>query len=306
MTLSESTVFDKWDMKACMSSFTPTSFVEPSEEATTHDSVLLANVPDSWSWQHFEDSVMPVVAQAQEYKAEYVATGRKGDAFVVDLWSSLGYPEEKVIYNEQRFVASQLIWSCRAPFKNPWLATKAISMLHPKSLEPRPLADRKVVMYMTRNDGRPLNDRRNVINEARLLEEIQQVLDKRGQNEILHVFSHEAFADGAQLKEFISQNVKAIIGPHGGAMFNSIWAGPDTLVVEFLPSKRPALTVYEDAKLREHQYAVLMLDSLNEQNDMEVDTSAVVEILEERLGKEQEERDKIIRAYDWEAEELGI
>lgn len=289
-----------------MSSFAPTSFAESSSDPPTHNRVLLANIPDSWSWQHFLDRAMRVVAQSHEYESNYVATGQKGDQSVTEHWSSLGYPPEHVLHKNTNFVASQLIWSCRAPLASPWLTMKSLSMLHPESLKPRSLADRKVVLYMTRNNGLARNGGRQITNEDLLLVEIRNVLDLRGQNEILHVFSHNDFENTTSLMRYMHQNVKAIIGPHGSALHNSFWTGPDTLVVEFQPSSRPDLAFYESTKLREHQYAVLMLDSVDDNHNMEADIPAVVEILKDRLGQEVRVGDRMKLAYDWEAEELEV
>lgn len=306
VTLSPSTPFDAWDMKACMSSFSPTSIVEPSVDLPTHDSVLLANIPDSWSWQHFLDRAMRVVAQSHQYNSSHVATGEEGDSAVTELWSSLGYSPERVLHKSTDFVASRLIWSCRAPLASPWSTAKALSMLHPKSLEPISLESRKVVMYMTRNNGLTRNGGREVTNENILLQELEKLFEKRGQGEILQIFSHEDFNSTRSLMQYMYHNVRAIIGPHGSALHNSFWTGPDTLVLEFQPSSRPDLAFYESTKLREHQYAVLMLDSVDENHNMEVDIPAVVEILQDRLGKETKSDHKMKLAYDWEAEELQV
>ncbi|KAB8304612.1 hypothetical protein EYC80_003988 [Monilinia laxa] len=279
-------------------------FVEPSNKTPTHDVVLLANVPDSWSLQHFLDRAMRVVGQAHPSKGTHIATGRKSSPAVSDLWSTLGYAPDTIIHNDTNFVASKLIWSCRAPLAHPWLTRRSLSLLHPDSLSGLSVADRKIVMYMTRSNGITLNGGRRVVNEDLLLLELQRLLDRRGEGEVLQVFNHDDFADMKTLMKHFHLHVKAIIGPHGGALYHHLWTGPDTLVVEFQPISRPDLTFYESARLREQPYAVLMLDSLDDEHNMDVDIPAVIQILEDRLGSRATKNDTLRIVYDWEGYEL--
>ncbi|QSZ29372.1 hypothetical protein DSL72_003886 [Monilinia vaccinii-corymbosi] len=306
VTLSSSTPFDEWGTPACMSINVPTSFVEPSNKPPTHDTVLLANVGDSWSLQHFLDRAMRVVGQAHTFQATNIATGRKSSPSVRDMWSMLGYAPDKMIHKNTNFVASKLIWSCRAPMAHPWLIRRLISLLHPNSLSGLPVAERKTVMYMTRSNGITLNGGRKVQNEDLLLLEIRKLLDRRGEGEVLQVFNHNDFANMSTLMKYFHHNVKAIIGPHGGALHHHLWTGPDTLVVEFLPISRPDLTFFETVKLREQLYAVLMVESLDDEHNMRIEIPAVIQILEERLGKGATKNDTFRAVYDWEAEELHV
>ncbi|KAJ5691284.1 hypothetical protein N7488_012019 [Penicillium malachiteum] len=233
VTLSPATPFDTWTMDSCMSSFAPTSYASPSSDPPTHDSVLLANVPDSWSLQHFLDRAMRVFAQSRDYRPGHIVTGRESDKSIRELWSSLGYPPDHVLHRD------------------------------------------------------------TMINEDVLLKEIQTVLNHRGNNEKLEMFTHNDFADMKALIRYLQQNVKAVIGPHGSALHNHLWTAPDTLVMEFQPTSRPDLTFYESAKMRDHPYVVLMEDPVDEKHNMRVDVPAVVQILEEKLGRELEVGDKV-------------
>ncbi|GKZ21734.1 hypothetical protein AbraIFM66951_003804 [Aspergillus brasiliensis] len=306
VTLSASTPFDQWTMQSCMSSFAPTSHVVPSSSKPTHDSVLLANIPDSWSLQHFLDRGMRVVAQSRDYQTQYVATGREGHKSVKELWSSLGYPADQVLHGETSFVAAQLIWSCRAPLIHPWLTQRALSLLSPDDLQPVEKSARKLILYMTRSNGLTLNAGRQVLNEDILLADIQSLLDKRGKREKLKIFNHEDFPSTDALIRYIHRNVKAVVGPHGSALHNHLWAAEDTLLVEFMPTTRPDFTFYEGARMRDQPYAVLMLDPVDEKHNMEVDVPALLDILSERLDQPLEMGERVKVAYDWEAEELGV
>ncbi|KAJ5714093.1 uncharacterized protein N7483_011274 [Penicillium malachiteum] len=233
-------------------------------------------------------------------------TGRKGDKPVRDLWSSLGYPPDHVLHRDTSFVASKLIWGCRAPLIHPRLTKTSLSLLAPDSLKPVPVSDRNLILYMTRSNGLTRDKGREVINEDVLLAGIRSVLDFRGNNEKLEIFNHNDFPDMKTLIRYLQQNVKAVVGPHGSALHHHLWTAPDTLVVEFQPTSRPDLTFYESAKMRDQPFAVLMEDPVDEKYNMLVDLSAVVQTLEGRLGRELEVGDKIELGYDWEAEELAV
>lgn len=249
---------------------------------------------------------MRVVAQAHAFQTTHIASGREGESAVNDLWSTLGYPFDRRFHNSTDFVAMKLIWSCRAPLVHPWLTRKSLSLIHSESLNRLPITDRKIVLYMTRSNGLTKNSGRRILNEDLLLSEIQRVLDVREQGEVLQVFNHEDFGKMSTLMKHLQLNVKAIIGPHGGALYNHFWTAQDTLVIEFQPISRPDLTFFESAKLRDHAYAVLMLESADDEHNMVVDIPAVTQILEERLGQEVADGDRLRAAYDWEAEELGV
>jgi hypothetical protein len=49
--------------------------------------------------------------------------------------------------------------------------------------------------------------------------------------------------------------VIALIGPHGGALHNQWWMGPETLVIGLLPTTMPDLVVFwEHAAMQRQSY----------------------------------------------------
>ena len=89
---------------------------------------------------------------------------------------------------------------------------------------------------MSRSNNLAKNGGRKVVNEDELLTAIRQTLVERNLDEKLVEFDQESYADIQALSEFMSREVAAIIGPHGGAMMNHRWAALDTLVIEFFPT----------------------------------------------------------------------
>jgi hypothetical protein len=81
---------------------------------------------------------------------------------------------------------------------------------------------------MSRSDGRAANGGRRVLNEGEVLDGIKSFLAERGRGEELVVFNPNEFESPAQLFSWFSQNVAAVIGPHGGAMINHRWFVPSS------------------------------------------------------------------------------
>ena len=71
-----------------------------------------------------------------------------------------------------------------------------------------------------------------VDNEEAVLEAIYGVLEERGRGERLVIFSPSNFPHVQDLARFMAANVSALVGPHGGAWYNSWWVGRDTLLLE--------------------------------------------------------------------------
>lgn len=88
-------------------------------------------------------------------------------------------------------------------------------------LDPVP---RDRVLYLAR-PGLP----RGVADESRLLARIERAL--AGSPLRLEVFRHRTLAEDRD----VVRRARAIVGPHGGAFGNLVFAQPGTLVVEFLP-----------------------------------------------------------------------
>jgi hypothetical protein len=78
-------------------------------------------------------------------------------------------------------------------------------------------------VYMSRSDGRASNKGRKVVNEDELLEGITKSLAERNRGEELVVFNPDDYETTDQLLAWFSENVAAVIGPHGGAMINHRW-----------------------------------------------------------------------------------
>ncbi|KAF9026660.1 hypothetical protein BDZ89DRAFT_1067484 [Hymenopellis radicata] len=82
---------------------------------------------------------------------------------------------------------------------------------------------RKKIVYASRSHGGVSNGGRRVLNEDVLLDAIREKLTERGQGEELVLFHEKTFGSQEALMAWFHENVRAVIGPHGGALFNHRW-----------------------------------------------------------------------------------
>jgi hypothetical protein len=61
------------------------------------------------------------------------------------------------------------------------------------------------------------------MNEEALLKNITAFLAERNRGEELVVFNPGQFSNVSELFSWFSENVIAVVGPHGGAMINHRW-----------------------------------------------------------------------------------
>jgi capsular polysaccharide biosynthesis protein len=93
-----------------------------------------------------------------------------------------------------------------------------------------------------------------------------------------------------------------MIGPHGSAFHNARFAGYGTLVVEFMPKKRFQVCFWEQARLLDQQYISYMAESLNYQNDMQIDgMQELMGLVDQKLGK-YEKGENLDVHYGWRQE----
>lgn len=314
MHVFENVTFDSeiehgsWSADACMAASTSTIGILPSQETPTHDSVVLANTPDAWSFQHFLDRVTHITTQIEAYNVTYALSTVPRDQIVRDLWEALGYKQDKILEPGINFVAARFLWSCRAPLIHPWPTRRFLQALAAGHSDEVPIQDRKIIMYMGRSDGHGRNGGRKMLNEAELLAAVTKLVHERAMGEEVQVFDSKAFKDTASLIEFFHAHVGTVIGPHGGALLNHLWTGPDTLVLEMQPSTFQGMGIYEGAKVLDQDHAILMLDSAEDgSTNMYADIPAVVEILHARLGQGVADERRLRLGYNaWDADELRL
>ncbi|KAJ6584386.1 hypothetical protein B0H19DRAFT_1206321 [Mycena capillaripes] len=260
---------DSWSGCACMSSEVDTSPIQPLTDADFN-------------------STTPVHPTA--------LIALHGDKTVNELWSQMGFPEDHVLHSESEVAARSLIFSCRAVLVHPWLSLKTLEFLGIQRT--MPLLRRPKVVYMSRSHGGTSNAGRRVVNEEEVLRGITTFLADRDRGEELVVFDLNQFGNITELFSWFSENVAAVIGPHGGAMINYRWANKDILVIEFMPANRIAMMIYEEVSLLSQTYATVL------SYDMKIEVDDVVSLLGKHLGVVS--GDPLRKSYSWRSKELGF
>ncbi|KAJ7092309.1 hypothetical protein B0H15DRAFT_777465 [Mycena belliarum] len=306
---------DSWAGTSCMSPYVSTSPIQPltdsDEAAAALPTVYIALSPDAYSFQHFLDRVTHIIAQGAHLAAgaagsAYVLTGREGTRAVQEMYARMGFPPERVLHLKPKVAAKEMIFSCRAVLIHPWLSLKTLELLGVRHKPVSVTRNKTVqVVYMSRSDGHTANPGRKVVNEEAVLHGIRSLLAERNRGEELVVFNPDDFRTVTELFAWFAESAIAIIGPHGGAMINHRWANPDILVIEFMPTTRIAVMIYEEASLLSQTYAALVVEPTVQGGlDMEIDVEDVRGLMRAHLGVVGSS--PLRKSYPWQAKELGF
>ena len=200
--------------------------------------------PDDWSFQHWSDRVAIMLAQADhileasEFNATLIVAAPRGTsvAQLPAVWR-LAAPHATIVTPQAQITSKKLLYPCHTPLLHPFTRRRIVErILMAAGMDPAgaSLASRKTVVFLTRGDGTSTASRA-WLNQEESLAAARALLAERGQGEVVEIFSVRALAADplAALKLF--SRARAIIGVHGGALYNHIWAAPDTLVLEIWP-----------------------------------------------------------------------
>jgi capsular polysaccharide biosynthesis protein len=153
---------------------------------------------------------------------------------------------------------------------------------------------------MSRSDGNTANSGRQVENEADVLSAIELLLAERELGESLLVFNPDTYNTTESLIEFFTNDVLAIVGPHGGGLMNHRFAGPNVLVLEFLPTSRIEWINWEEVSVLNQTYAAIITEPIPDtKDDMIIEPSQVVDLLSRHIGTPGRMAGV---SYDWDQE----
>jgi capsular polysaccharide biosynthesis protein len=256
------------------------------------DKAINLLAPQSWSFQHFVNDVMPKFVQYWELLHEetdiQIIIERGRDRAVVD--KILAYFDIDMSrfhdYNHKNVVnvAKEMHFGCVAPPMHPWLWQGMREIFKVKYV---PFKHRKTIVILSRREG-AANGGRKVLNEDAMIEEIQKLVDERGQNEKVVVFRHKDYPNFDDYLAFFNR-AKVLIGPHGGAFDNLIFTPRDTLVMEFQPVERaakrsffPNAMMFYQTGMLDHRYYRCFEDNKGNGN-MDVRIDKVISVLRREL-----------------------
>ena len=251
----------------------------------SYDIVVPLVIPMGFLFQHFLDGTMPKLLQAYEFIRRdnvHILLERPKHHNVYHLLDVMGIPPQKVIWHIRGdtstvYHANYMIMICIAPPLHPVLWARLRHLLGVKNQLPVSINTTKV-MLLTRAGA--VNGGRNVINNQQLEEFLQNRY-----NSSLMIF--DGSCDLRKAIEVFS-HVRIIIGPHGGAFYNLMYASLNATVIEFAPVLKfgqdirslPHAIFWALADMLGQPYWRMECQSQNFQHDMRVDIHKLERILD--------------------------
>lgn len=207
-------------------------FRAKSAPGNTHIKGILSPllVPDSFAFQHFIDGVLPKLIQAYEYVIPedvklLIHTPR--DNTILEMYEALGFKRSQLVYYKgMTYSADVMINSCIAPPLHPefWqIARRMLGVPEDLSL---PVHQASVILLTRarqRNPGRTMTNSKDVLHF---------LLHRYGSSNVV------LFQGGYNLTKSIDifRKAKIIIGVHGGALYNVLYAPKGTHLIEIMPT----------------------------------------------------------------------
>lgn len=196
-------------------------------------------VPDGDSFQHFTDGVLPKIMQVyhiitKECHCKLVLyQPRVQDKHVHDMLAALDIREDQLVFVRKGavgpFGADKLIYTCRTPPIHPVLWREARRALWRQFPPVEVMKKDKEFITILSRDGKG-NGGRRIINEDDMYDQLKQ---RYGEHIVKRVVG-SALSFNQTIHIF--QRTRLFVGPHGGGMYNTLFAPEGSAVVEFFPT----------------------------------------------------------------------
>ena len=280
------------------------------------DFVIVATSPDSWSMQHFQDRVLPLVVQASLAQSYFpnvepvLLTGAEPKSTTLSLYRKFGIQKHLHYYlhHSRPINAKYLLFPCRMPLVHPWLqieVSKKLGWLE----NTIPLNKRLDVVWFGREytDQHQLNKGRRLVNEDILLAAINDLLIKRNLGERLVIFNLSIHGNIGESPKYMTENVRAVIGLHGAKFYNARYCPKGTFVLEIfqkLDDNYPPC-FWEQSRLAYQNYFIHFAEAINKAegffSDMIIhDIPALIDVLDKNLAINYPESEALQEYSFWE------
>lgn len=255
--------------------------------------VVYLLVPKGFTLHQFIASILPKLVQMESILADpslrFLVDISPQTPIVSELYDRLGITADRRIdvrsikHMGELFGAKQLVVSCKAPSLHPYLWQRAQYLLKlPHLVDPEKFKPRRI-LYLTRKRG-TMNGGRKVVNEGPLEGHLKQFAQTHGYE--YTTFIHSDYKTLEATMELWS-TAAVVIGPHGGAFSNLLFAPKGCMVIEFLPNGaiftgttfKDHLAPYMQAMVLGHQYYAVM-SQFSKRDDITVNIREVLEILD--------------------------
>lgn len=197
-----------------------------------YDVVILAGAPESWAFQHFIDGALPklVSALALMPRAKvFLFEMPKVASIAYQLLTRILDGDHTRIITERVFFASTLVSACRVPCVHETLFAQARQVVL-NGAPVVPDAQRDLVIIFDRQAGTARNGGRTLAD----VQSLKSALEQSCPTCRVEIFDHRKHTSLDELIAYFSHSIFAV-GPHGGALYNSLMLAANTTVVEIFP-----------------------------------------------------------------------
>ncbi|KAK6168515.1 hypothetical protein SNE40_021030 [Patella caerulea] len=188
-------------------------------------------IPESSTFQHFIDGVLPKIIQAYDiivpFDVKFLIQAPR-DENILFLYDRLGIERSRLIYHKSGiWQAKAVVDICNTPTMHPSLyktARKAFGSLDNLTV---PLSQAHVVLITRENVA---NYGRRILNKAEI---VGTLYNRYGPN-------FQVLSKTLNVIETVAlfKNTKIIIGVHGGGIYNQIFAPSGTTIIEIMPTEK--------------------------------------------------------------------
>lgn len=293
-----------WSAKACMMDddialdFPAVTF--PPMSTIARD-VMFAASPDSNSFQHFLDRVAMMLAQTFHLRSpatEYIS--KVGTERHSELWE-LMTSSAPVVHPPEIVHATSLLIACDTPLLHPYLAQRTSEHIIASSGgDPHgvALSQRKVILAVTRTDGSERNGGRRWLNYDECAHKINALLSMRGRHEVLEMFQFSKFPNVAAVVGYWNRHVRAVVGTHGGGLYNVMWSSPGTVVIELRPRRKShtygGTVFWELSSLKNLTYWTIPITAVDDAYNANANCDHVVHALGTSLNEGEDARGPVL------------
>ncbi|KAI8462750.1 MAG: hypothetical protein J3K34DRAFT_446894 [Monoraphidium minutum] len=299
-----------WGPGACMDSEMVHlgAFTQQADHAhlPSHDFVMFAASPDSYSFQHFIDRVTVMLAQTSHLRNANMdfITLQPRSASVLNMWQMLANASQKQLLAPSPVRAKALLLACDAPLWHPYNLLRTAEMLVQMSgADPKghSTSARKVIVTLPRNDGSEKNGGRRWLNYDECAIALQVALDERGNHETVKQYKASEYSSFAESIRFFNENVRLIIGMHGGGMYNAMWVSADTPVIELRPKMggqaHGGTLFWELSSIKNLTYWTVPVATTGGSMDAIVDCKLIVRVVKTALEDKPDPRGAALKTW---------
>ena len=233
-------------------------------------------VPQSNTFQHFIDGVLPKIMQSYNILKENdisIMIYRPWDKIILSILNKLNLEKKVIFYDTGYFKVKYLLNTCDTPPIHPTIWTEmrtrlTFGMPHNK----------QYVVLLSREDSR--NYGRNIKN----INDIQEYLEHEYPSDFRRFRKSMSYSDTVEL----FSNARIILGAHGGAFYNIIFAESSTHIVEFMPidderevtPKTLAYNiVWKMSSILQQNYWRIMTHATNQYGDMYINITKLKDLM---------------------------